>query len=263
MPLQLRDIDCSPIVIDYEYEITDADLLAEYVGELILGNHRHILNVINSLSTSPPINPDRSIEHVINMLKIPDTDKRDGWLFQMISWISLAIKNNGEKYFSQHPHFAPAQHGIDGLGIILNEDDSISKIIITEDKCTNNPRKKIREEVFPEFQSFEDGNKDHALIGIIANLISNIDAGKVLQSVQNDIFNNAFRQYRVGITRESTHNSAEGRKRLFADYDGYVSGDLPNRRTGSTIYIQELRKWMNDFNGKVITYLESKKTGDV
>ncbi len=263
MPLHLIEIDCSPLVIDYEYEIADLNLLAEFVGEIILGNHRHILNVINSLSTSAPINPDRSIENVIKMLKIPDTDKRDGWLFQMISWISLAIKNNGEKYFSQHPHFAPAQHGIDGLGIILNADDTISKIIITEDKCTSNPRKKIREEVFPEFQSFEDGIKDHALIGILSNLLSNIDAGKVLLSVQNDIFNNDFRQYRVGITRETTHNSIEGRKRLFADYDGYVIGDLPTRRSGSTIYIDDLRNWMNDFAGRTIAFLESKKTGDV
>lgn len=263
MPLRLRDIDCSPLVVDYEYDISDKNLLVQYVGELILGNHRHILNVINTLSTTSPINPNISITYVINMLKNPNTHKRDGWLFQMISWISLAIKNKGEVYLSQHPHNAPAQHGIDGLSIVLNKDDTISKIIITEDKCTTNPRMRIRKEVFPEFQAFENGEKDHALIGILSNLLSNIDSDKLLQSVQNDIFNNDFRQYRVGITREKTHNSIKGRKGLFADYDGCVVGDLPTRRSGATIYIDDLRNWMNDFAEKTIDYLESKKTGDV
>ncbi len=52
MPFNLIDTDCSHLVIDYEYEITDNDLLAEYIGELVLGHYVHILNIINSLSSS-------------------------------------------------------------------------------------------------------------------------------------------------------------------------------------------------------------------
>jgi hypothetical protein len=119
MPFILTDIDCSPLLIDYEYEVSDLNLLSEYVGELLLGNHRHILSILNALSSARPINPNTSIDYVIGMLRTKETDKRDGWLFQMISWLVLAKKNNGQKYFAQHPHFAPAQHGIDGLSIVL------------------------------------------------------------------------------------------------------------------------------------------------
>ncbi|MBN2596747.1 MAG: hypothetical protein JXR82_08205 [Marinifilaceae bacterium] len=263
MPIKIIDTDCSPLVLDIEYEIINKDLLANYVGELLLGHHLHICRIINSLSSILPIHPNDSIEQVIQKIITTPDEKRDGWLFQMISWIVLTERNKGEKYFSNYPHFAPAQHGIDGLAIVLDNDDNLSRIIITEDKCTTSPRGKITQQVFPEFEEFEKGKKNNALVSIISSLIGQIDMGNLLESIQNDIFDNNYRHYRIGITRESCHNSIEGRMQLFKNYDKYIAGANVVRRTGASIYLEDMRKWMKDFSIKVIDYLESKKDTNV
>ncbi|MBF6653949.1 hypothetical protein C3B47_13900 [Flavobacterium columnare] len=263
MPFNLIDTDCSDLVIDYEFEIANKDLLAEYVGELVLGHYFHILNIINSLSSSSSTPSNKIIDFTIEKLNVSEKVKvihRDGWLFQMISWLVLAHRNRGNNYHTQHPHFAPAQHGIDGLSIILKPDNTIDKIIITEDKCTTNPRDTIRKEVFPEFKDFEDGKKDSALIGVLSSLIAHLDAGAIFQSVQNDIYNTDLRMYRIGITREDSHQSLNGRRRLFKKYDDYISGATCSRRSGATVYLDAMRNWMQDFSDKVINYLESKKS---
>jgi len=181
----------------------------------------------------------------------------------MISWVVLAKRNQGKRFFSNYPHFAPAQHGIDGLAVVLNDDDSLKSIIITEDKCTTSPRGKITQQVFPEFKEFEEGQKNNALVSIVSSLLSQMNSGSLLENVQNDIFNNNFRLYRIGITREEKHNDDIGRKKLFDKYDSFVLGDTPERRTGATIYFDDMRNWMQDLSKKVINYLNSKKTTDV
>ncbi|WP_297085459.1 hypothetical protein [uncultured Draconibacterium sp.] len=263
MPINFINTDCSPLVIDNDYEIINKDLLANYVGELLLGHHHHVYRIINSLSTNFPVHPNDSIEQIIQKITSASIPKRDGWLFQMISWIVLAENNKGEKYYSNYPHFAPAQHGIDGLAIVLDNEDNLSRIIITEDKCTTSPRGKITQQVFPEFLDFEDGKKNNALVSIISSLIGHIDAGNILEGIQNDIFDNDYRNYRISITREESHNDIAGRKRLFKNYENYVSGDNSSRRTGATVYLEDMRVWMEDFSTKVIAFLESKKSTDV
>ena len=181
--LKLINTDCCPLVIDYDYEITDKELLAEYAGELVLGHYIHILKIINSLSSSASIPSNQIIDFGIEKLKNSVIFHRDGWLFQMISWIVLVHRNNGKNYYTQHPHFAPAQHGFDGLSIVLKSDNTIDRIIISEDKCTDNPRDMIRDEVFQEFKALEEGKKDSALIGLISSLISHLDVGKVFKMI--------------------------------------------------------------------------------
>lgn len=260
MLFNLIDTDCSPLLVDYEYEVVDKDLLATYVGEMVLGHHHHINRIINTLSTVFPIHPNDSIDQVINKITLATAEKRDGWLFQMISWIVLAQRSAGEKFFSNYPHFAPAQHGIDGLAVVLNHDNSLRSIVITEDKCTTVPRGKITQQVFPEFEEFEKGSKNNALVSIVSSLIGQLDAGSILENVQNDIFNNNYRLYRVGITREVRHNDNDGRMELFKNYDDYISGNTCDRRSGATIYLDDMRNWMQDFSDKVISYLQSKKS---
>jgi hypothetical protein len=260
MPFNLIVTDCSPLVIDYEYEITNKDLLANYVGEMLLGHHMHIQRIINSLATVFPDQPIDSIDQIINKVKSASVEKRDGWLFQMISWVVLAQRNVGKKFYSNYPHFAPAQHGIDGLAVLLMDDDKLNSIIITEDKCTTSPRNKITQQVFPEFETFERGGKNNALVSIISTLIGQLDAGEILQSVQNDIFNKKYRLYRIGITRKTKHNDKKGRRKLFKNYDNCVSGSNSKRRSGATIYLDNMRDWMQDFSDRVVKYLEAKKS---
>jgi hypothetical protein len=260
MPFILKNTDCAPLAVDYEFEIADEDLLASYVGELLLGNHYYVKNIIDSLSTEMPESPDQSIDAILRELANANPpEKRDGWLFQMISWLVLGVRHTGQSYYTQQPHGAPAHHGLDGMGIVLKPDRTLDKIIICEDKFAQNPRNKIQQQVWPEFKKIEAGEKDHVLVATISMILGQMDAGSVLASVRNNIYDTVYRVYRVGANRLAAHNSDEGRKGLFLGYDEKVPGDL-RRRTGATIYFPDHSSWMDSFYAKVVAYLNSKKS---
>ncbi len=94
MPLRLIDTDCSPLVIDHEYEVSDPTLLAQYVGDMLLGHHRHVRSIPNGLTSSrQPVAVNQSIDNIIDQLNSSTPEKRDGWFFQMMSWIVINYSN--------------------------------------------------------------------------------------------------------------------------------------------------------------------------
>lgn len=81
--------------------------------------------------------------------------KVDGWLFQMISWLQLANQYKGYRFFNNPPHPQPSMHGIDGLAVKFTPDNTIERIVITEDKCTEDARKTITSKVWPKFPGMD------------------------------------------------------------------------------------------------------------
>lgn len=262
MPISSSFNDFPPLVSDNEIVVGNLDHLAELIAEVMLGRYIHVQKILEA-KTSTAISPDRIIDATINRLNNMDQDHRDGWIFQIISWIALHKDHIGQRYLAQQPHDAPAQHGLDGLAIVLDESDKIVKIIITEDKCTTNIRSTIKQKVWPEFLDFEEGSQDNKLVSRISALISQVDGGRILDENMNDIFNFDLRRYRVGINRTPKYNTAKKRKSLFKGYDGCVKGADNTRRTAATFFQTDIRAWMADMKIRIIEYLESKKTKDV
>ena len=88
MPFDFKKCDCLPLVIDNEFEINDEDVLAEYVGRIVLGHYAHVKRIINALSIVNPSLTDTDMDFAIIRLKKngkskKDIEKRDGWLFQI------------------------------------------------------------------------------------------------------------------------------------------------------------------------------------
>lgn len=268
MPFKLKDTDCLPLVFDKEYEIINEELLAEYVGKIILGHYSHVTRIIKSLSTRPLLaeisDLDLAIKKLDNtMLSIKDIEKRDGWVFQIISWLALFHEYKGEMFYCQQPHDAPAQHGLDGIAIVLGEDSQIESIIITEDKCTINHRV-IIPKVWEEFLEFEKGTFNNKLVSRISALIENLDDGDILEANYNNIYDASLRKYRLGINRDDTYDEApKKRSKLFKGFDDCVTGDSPHRRFGATLHKNDIRGWMELFCQKTITYLKNQTRADV
>lgn len=264
MPLINKISDYSPLLNDYEIIITDEDKLAKYVGEIILGNYLHIQKIIDHKNSKTYSQPDRAIDLAINKLKTQqEIFKRDGWVFQIISWIALRIENKGAIFYCQQPHDATAQHGIDGLAVTLNASKEITSIIISEDKCSKNQRGIIRKEVWPEFTSYEKGLYDNKLVSRISAMLANLDDDKIMASINKDAYRTEIRRYRVGINTATKHKDKKGRKKLFLGYNTCVPDKSNKRRTSATLHQDNIRSWMNSFSKKVIQYLESKKTKSV
>lgn len=264
MPFSFTICDCSPLVVDNEFEIDDEDLLAEYVGRVVLGHYFHVKNIINELSSEAPITDNEQIDIAISRLSKDgksqvDIEKRDGWIFQIISWLALLTLKQGEDFYCQQPHDAPAQHGLDGLSIELNEDKTIKEITISEDKCTTNHRILIPK-VWKEFGEFEKGLHNNKIITRISALLEHLDQGALLASVQNDICTQDLWRYRLGINRTDTYEEKRKRKKLYKGFDKCVTGNTPHRRFGSTINRADIRNWMENFSLKIIEYLNSQKS---
>lgn len=268
MPFNLIDNDCLPLVFDKEFEINNEELLAEYVGKIILGHYSHVKRIIRTLSTLPLVNQSTDIDLAIQKLdrtgkNDKDIEKRDGWVFQIISWLALFHEYKDTVFYCQQPHDAPAQHGLDGIAIILDENSKIQSIIITEDKCTINHRV-IVPEVWKEFEKFEKGIFNNKLVSRISALIENLNDGQILEANNNEIYESALRKYRLGINRNDTYDEVpKKRKKLFKGYDTCVTGDSPHRRYGATLYQENIREWMEQFCVKTIIYLKSQMVTDV
>lgn len=267
MPFLYNNCDCSPLVIDHEYEIHDENLLAEYVGKILLGHYAHVKRIIKVLANTPlsvsSSDVDMAIAHLEKSGKtIKDIEKRDGWIFQIISWLALFSEYSGKKFYCQQPHDAPAQHGLDGIAIVLNDEMKIESIIITEDKCTENHRV-ILPDVWKEFKEFESGQHNNKLVSRISSAIESLEDGTVLMANQNNIYKKELRKYRVGINRNEKYQAEAKRKKLFKGYDDCVTGVVPHRRYAATIHKENIRGWMDSFCEKVIVFLESQKVAHV
>lgn len=259
-PFNFQNIDCQPSCVDEEYTIVDKKLLAEWVARLALGQSKHIAKIINELSSFPIDVKEATKSCVLNYLQMSNEikgdknkkknfiEKRDGWLFQYISWIAVYLQNQGKQFKQFLPHTQPGMHGIDGLAVIVDS-GHITRIIITEDKCTIDARKTITQKVFPELKDYENGSKNTELLEKVGFLLQII--GDDCDNAHNEIEDKNKWQYRISITRQSTHDSLNGRKSLFKDYESHVKDPIKRRR-GSTTNLVNVRSWMEDFNKMII-----------
>ena len=268
MLISFNQIDCKPLVIDNEFEITDEGKLANYVASIILGRYIHVKKILKSLATITPKIAENEVAFAISRLESKgksanEIEKRDGWIFQMISWLVLFSENSKEDFYNQQPHDAPAQHGLDGIAVIIGADKKIEQIIISEDKFTKNPRNKIQQQIWPEFSDFEKGIHDNKIVSRISALLENLDGGSILLVNQNDLCSKNLRTYRIGINRLAEHTNREGREKLFKGFDEQVEGTTPHRRYASTIYRDDIRAWMENFTLLVIEELKKNNPVNV
>lgn len=263
MPLTITPKTFGDLYVDFEYVVSNRELLVKYVSQLLMGRSLHIQRIIEGLDPKYPRNINKEnvqsrIEELSVNIKEKDMIYRvDGYLFQMISWIALKIQHKDDDFYQFFPHMQQAQHGFDGIAVTLKSDKTIDKIIITEDKCTDNQRQKVRDEVFPEFKAYEAHKKDNGIKDHLTSLLSSVYNQEKLLTIDDNIYDLSFRQYRVGLTRGDDQIEDKGRISCLKDYDKSVNGGV-DKRQASTIYLSDLRSWMNHFRLDVINFLQSQ-----
>lgn len=260
MPITVGCKSLGALCTDYEFQVEEKEKLAELVAKLCLGQCSHVSNVIKELEPDYPNADEYTINSTIQYLDLTGKDSKyiykvHGWLFQMMSWLALSIQHKDDRFLQHYPHSQPAMQGIDGIAITLNEDGGVDSIIVTEDKCTDNPRNTITTQVWDEFDKMESGIKNAAIYQQLQTLFRNDED---FHRIQNDVYNRNYRQYRIGITRDNSHNSDAGRLSLYEGYESHVTGDNVARRTGASTNIDGLRAWMEDLRLKVIEVLKNE-----
>jgi hypothetical protein len=206
--------------------------LAERVALVALGQPRHVAKILAGINAAPPATSASTRAAAITLLTVPAGDPepwhRDGWLFQTMPWLVAAQAN--PTALIRAPPMILAHKGFDGLQLELDAASGVvTAAVIFEDKATDNPRKTITREVWPEFQRIEAGDRENVLSADVSSLLSTrpgVDADKAIENV----IWRKVRRYRVSITVGNTHATATGLKRLFKGYDEVAGGDVARRR---------------------------------
>lgn len=262
MPIKLTPIAHKSLVEGFAWEVVDKQFLAELIARVALGQARHVQRILSTIGAAFPVPVDDAWVAATKMLTVPvgtDPWHRDGWMFQVMSW--LAAHKAGPQSLINTPQMIFAQKGLDGFQLDFDTTGAISAVVIFEDKATDNPRETIHNSVWPEFEAYESGRDANVLVAEVTGLLERQQGIDVDDVVRRVIWKDA-RHFRVSITVGDTHATDAGRGRLFKDYDTKVPGNVKRRR-GETFHVEDLRAWMDSLADMVLAHIAALKAAHV
>jgi hypothetical protein len=160
---------------------SDLDQLARVIAIIAMGQAVHAALIIAELQPSEPaINHDDLKADAVRRLSIhgatheqKDASRwhRDGLIFEAISWAAAHKETEGNALL-RDPHLSSTTQGLDGLMIELDGSNEIIRATIFEDKCSEYPRNKFRDEIMPAFQTHHQNKRASELVASAAILIA-------------------------------------------------------------------------------------------
>ncbi len=261
-------------VAGLEWSIDDINALAALIAVIALGQAEHAAEIIAELApsaaayTQADLVDDAKAQMAISgktaEQRKASRTRRDGFLFECISWIA-ARQQGDERTFIKDPHLDATTHGLDGLVLQLAPDQAeILSVTICEDKCTANPRAMFRRDVL---KTFGEHHRNKRARDLVANAVVLIrDSGvrgtaAVLAAAR--VTDKSLRCYRAALTTGAL--ATEGRRRLFAGY-AELDGIAQAQRVGATLPLTSpLRPWFQALAEAVIGALDgfAEDDGDV
>src|SRR5690242_14546797 len=168
MPIQLSKTTDDPLYHGHTWAVSDEDKLARVVALLLLGRRRHAEAVLAGQPTTDVLASNAMIDDLISKLEVPTGSNparwhRDGWLFQMISWVAADASLASEADLIAPPQPRMADKGLDGLLVLTHEGVKHARLIICEDKASEDPRTTFRDDVCPELVDFESDRRNNEI----------------------------------------------------------------------------------------------------
>lgn len=236
------------------WTVPSVDELANAIAIVAVGQARHVATILHTASLAPRPTTANIISSAIKLLSHSgNVHHRDGWMFQVMSWLAAQLRTPGA--LMNTPHMKHADKGLDGLQVDIDGAGAVTAIVLFEDKATDNPRKTVRDMVWPEFAAFESGAEENVIAAKVADLIATSSHPAPEQAVANIMWAQA-RHYRLSITEVQSTDASQAR--LFKGYSTHIPGPA-NRRRAEIFEVVDLRKWMDDLAklaiGKVATFL--------
>jgi hypothetical protein len=178
-------------------------------------------------------------------------------IFETISWLAAHQSSAGNALL-RDPHLSSTTQGLDGLMIELDHDNnSIKLATIFEDKCSEHPRDKFRDEIMTAFKAHHREQRASELLAAAAALLAEGElSGAGAVDAASRVLDRSFRAYRGSLAVTSACDSLTRRKSLFKDYEE-LDGIQPDRRIGAVLVTgDDLRAWFQEIADRAITYLD-------
>ncbi|QQR47925.1 hypothetical protein JKA73_18590 [Myxococcus xanthus] len=245
-----------------QISISDEDALAQAVAYVLIQRYSHAKKIaLNTPDPIPPLN-NSDVEAIIKKRLRATQFHRDGLLFQIITWLWSTTTSTPDEYVDP-PHTQQASHGQDSIILHLTS-DGVSSITVCEDKATENPRDTIRDEVWPEIEKYEAKTRDDELRSKVVMALSRQHSWEVAEEAASSIFWDKVKQYRVRITTPPPYDTGRPASKLFDGFASVAPGAI-SRRQANTVFMADLRGWMDTFAIKVEEKLRAtqEKTANV
>lgn len=254
-----------PYCQGYTIDIDNLDDLAKAVALVLAQQYSAAKRIVDNKPSGVSVNTLEIDADSIIQERLRTTDnqgtasdqvrfQRDGLLFQIITWLASHCDAQTTDVI-QKPHVQQSSKGFDSSIVHLQNGTQLAALTICEDKATDSPRDLIRVQVWPEIEACELGKKDDLLrTTLIDALIRRGVTDEVAEATAGSILWSGHRRYRIRTTVGTTHRDPPERGHLFKDYDVKASGH-GERRRGDTMFVANLRAWMNDLSTRVETAL--------
>ena len=248
------------------WTVGDFDLLARLIAIIAMGQAKHAARIITELQPAvPALTLDVLRADAKQRLTVTgDTPEkqdahrwhRDGLVFEAISWIA-ARQGAAANVLMRDPHISATTQGLDGLMIELDEKGAIVvRATILEDKCSNDPRRKFRDEVLPAFRNYHASRRASELVAATSSLLDGRIPNEAVTEAAGRVLDTAFRAYRAGLTISPEYNSEEGRTALFKGYEGLEHITRAQRIGATFLPPSELRAWFDELAVRAIVFID-------
>lgn len=264
--LAIQSVVIDPNCIGIRVTAADTDRLARILVIIAMGQAFHAARIITQLKPSAPaINEDALRKNARASFTISGTTEaqrevsqyhRDGLIFESISWI--AARQQTPKALLRDPHLSSTTQGLDGLMLQLNDAGStLVRATIFEDKCSEHPRQKFRDEILPAFKLHHQNQRASALVATAAALLDRAglaDASTISATAQ--VLDKKHRAYRAGLATTTADDSVTRRQALFKDYDE-LKDIIADQRIGVVLVTSDdLRAWFEDLASRAVAYID-------
>jgi hypothetical protein len=243
MPITFAPIANAQEWAGTSWTIKSDEELAKLVARVALGQSHYALRVLRETGFIGHKTAATTLPGALKLLTAADPTKpyhRDGWLFQVISWIAAHLQEPDG--LIMEPHMIHAHKGFDGVHVRMVGGE-VDTVVICEEKATKNPRKTILGSVWTEFESMQKGNSDHRLLSEVLVILKTRGGIDLDAAIEQLVWKNA-RAYRVAITVAD-----EVIDDVFEGYPDVIVGDVVKRRS-EVLPLKNMRIWMNSIAEK-------------
>jgi len=257
MPITLTTFTAQKVWEGCTWSVPSVDELANAIAIIAVGQALHVANILHSAGLAAKPSTKGAVKGAIKLLTSSgNIAHRDGWMFQVMSWLAAQVRTPGS--LMNTPHMIHAHKGLDGLQVSIDGTGKVTAVILFEDKATKNPRSMVLNKVWPEFTEFETGENEHLIAAEVTLLLKGAGHSNPQQAV-TEIMWEQVRRYRLSITDEQSTEKSHAK--LFKGYEKTIPGGIERRRA-EVFEVKGLRKWMDDLAKLTIKKAEALATTD-
>jgi hypothetical protein len=249
MPVNVVDHPTDHQCGGHQWFVKDTDKLAMLTAIVMVGRARqvgHILEGAEQGSVTVAAATKARLKRELVLEDGADPWHRDGLLFETICWI-VARMGVGVDEIVSDPHRRATQQGADTVKVIFDPIlRELISVTVYEQKCSDKPREKFRDEVLPAFKNWIAGMRDDELMQVAIGLLDKYNLTDLeSQRAYGRIAMVRPLTFRAALTVSPENFPAAECAKVFKDYDGLGIGFVA--RFGDTFPLANIRHWFADF----------------